>query len=1020
MLFDRRLFLKSLGIIGSSTLVSCDVMAPREKLAAYLTPPAEMIPGRAAYYATVCRACPAGCGILVKTREGRPIKLEGNPAHPVNRGRLCARGQAFVQDLYNPNRIRKPMVIEGGEPKETPWRAAANTVAASLKTARSVGFLTGLESVTFDMLVRDFCAGYDSFAHVVTEPAALVSMAEASRLVFGVREVPRIDLSKADHIVSLGADFLDTWYSPVELTRQWSEAHAATATAGRTLQMDYAGPLRNLTATAADRWHSLRGSETGALALAILRGIFDKKQNTIHIQIRGEIAAAIQRLEGLSGKTELPKTLVEGLVGRLIRARSGLVLFGGSGVTDERAVFVHAAALLTNHLLGAVGKSLSYHRSNALSRVSPEREAVKLLESAGRSGPEVIFIAGANPAYTLPGGSSVQKLLKKAKLVVSLAHTHDETTALADVVLPVHHPLESWGDYDVTGDIAGLMQPVRAPLFDTQHMGDLLILLREMSGQKLPHRDYKGYLTARWATRLDRAIPAPTAQIPDGGPGDPDAGVPAPPPEPSMDDSEWEEMLVRGGFFKPVRPQGAPGLDAAALMKLPAVKPVESAPIELIIPFSTMRYDGRGAGLDWLRETPEPLLQTAWEMPAEVAPDVARRAGIKMGIKTGDLLRIKSGAGEVTVRAHVSKDVAPGTVALAPGGGKRYARHQKDTGNPFALLADTFAPVSGELSLTARGVTVRRQSTGELISVMGSADSEGRLLALDVGLTDFRKGRIPKITRHGQVSPGDKHYEDAEPVPMPHQEKGKTRPKDNIYSLQEHAKHRWGLVVDLDKCTGCSACVVSCYAENNIPVVGPKEVSRGRELSWIRIEKHVFKLGDQEAVRFLPVMCQQCDNAPCETVCPVFASSHTTDGLNAQIYNRCVGTRYCANNCPYKVRRFNFFDYEREALGAEQLNPDVTVRSRGVMEKCTFCIQRIREAQNRTKLTKKPLKDGDIVPACVQTCPAGALSFGDFTKAEWQMTQLARDPRGYRLLDYITNTRPGVVYLRKVTTKEKG
>jgi molybdopterin-containing oxidoreductase family iron-sulfur binding subunit len=251
---------------------------------------------------------------------------------------------------------------------------------------------------------------------------------------------------------------------------------------------------------------------------------------------------------------------------------------------------------------------------------------------------------------------------------------------------------------------------------------------------------------------------------------------------------------------------------------------------------------------------------------------------------------------------------------------------------------------------------------------------------------------------------------------MPHDEIATEGRRDSrtIVKLQEHPEHRWGLVVDLDLCTGCGACSVACYAENNIPVVGSEEVGRGRELSWIRLEKHVFDEGPDERWRFLPVMCQQCDKAPCETVCPVFAAYHTKDGLNAQIYNRCVGTRYCSNNCPYKVRRFNYFDYEREEPGNQQLNPDVTVRSRGVMEKCTFCVQRIREVTNRAKVDKRPVSDGEIQPACVQTCPTGALVFGDFKQQDWTMSRLARDPRGYRLLDFHANTRPGVVYLRKV------
>ena len=246
-------------------------------------------------------------------------------------------------------------------------------------------------------------------------------------------------------------------------------------------------------------------------------------------------------------------------------------------------------------------------------------------------------------------------------------------------------------------------------------------------------------------------------------------------------------------------------------------------------------------------------------------------------------------------------------------------------------------------------------------------------------------------------------------------------PKVDIYPPHFHNKYRWGMIIDLDRCIGCSACVAACYAENNIAAVGKQRIIEGREMAWIRIERYLEEK-ENPGVRFFPMLCQHCENAPCESVCPVYAPHHNNEGMNTQIYNRCIGTRYCSQNCPYKVRRFNFFDYQREKPANQQLNPDVTVRSRGVMEKCTFCIQLIREVQNQHKVTGEPLRDGEIVPACVQTCPTGALVFGDFKNQRWAMSTLARDPRGYRLLDYISNTRPGVVYLRKVDTVdvEKG
>lgn len=1020
MLLDRRIFLKSIGIIGGGTLVSCNTMAPTEKLAAYLTPPKEMIPGIAAYYATVCRACPAGCGILVKTREGRPIKLEGNPAHPVNRGKLCARGQSYVQELYSAVRVRKPLLGQGDKQAPVSWDAAMGEVANRLKTARSVGFLTGLTSAAFTGFLADLGALYGASDHVTLEPAVPSAAIEASRRLFGLNEMPRIDLSDADMVLSIGADFLDAFLSPVELTRQWAERHGAAT--GRKLQLDYAGPRRNLTAAAADRWFPLRSSDAAVFAGRVLKQVFEKRKSSLGADTQ-RIGALVASLSKAVPK-EADVAVADACAARLLSARRPVVLTGGAEVTGVDVAVLHDAALLTNYMLGGLGTVLRFGEGYSLSRVNPEKRAVELIERSVKGEVDVLFVHGADPAYSLP----IADAIAKGKFVVSLAHSMDDTTGQAHVVLPVHHPLESWGDFDVTQNIAGLMQPVRAPLYNTKHVGDVLMDLNRRAGKSLAHKGYKEDLVARWAAMLAPPPPPPPSEL-DAGVSDlPEnegavlsgiAPLPMPtlqpPPPPQLLDEEWEQLLVQGGRFG--KESVSTGLVSLAVSaKVSAMPKKSDGGLELVTVMSPLLYDGRGAVLDWLRETPDPMNQSAWDLPLEVSKDVA----LKVGISDGDLVSVSADGREIKVRALVRDDLAPNTGALPLGGGKALIRYGEETFSPVFLAGPSFDAVSGAQIRSGVPVSIKRISDGKITSVMGSPFSEGRLLALSVGLDDLKADRIPKITRHGEVLPGEVHFAAAESVPMPHEEKAGEKPRDNMHSLQEHAKHRWGLVIDLDKCTGCSSCVAACYAENNIPVVGREEIRRGRELSWIRIEKHILNTKKNPRVQFLPVMCQQCDNAPCETVCPVFAASHTADGLNAQIYNRCVGTRYCANNCPYKVRRFNYFDYKREKPANQQLNPDVTVRSRGVMEKCTFCIQRIRETQNRKKIEGAPLFDGDILPACVQTCPSGAITFGDFNQQDWEMSTLARDKRGYRLLDYQVNTRPGVVYLRKVLTEPDG
>jgi anaerobic selenocysteine-containing dehydrogenase/Fe-S-cluster-containing dehydrogenase component len=974
---DRRTFLELMGAGSASVLAAC-TGAPKQRIYAYLNPPAGVLPGVASYYATVCRGCPAGCGIVVKTREARPIKLEGNPAHPVNRGALCARGQAQIQGLYGRDRVRGPQLRKHGKLVDVEWDEALAAAAEALAQAKRWALVTGIESGTFEDLVGALGESFSGLAHVRYEPVSLAAQKEASRLLFGLDEVPTVELDKADYVLSLGADFLDAWASPVQFARQWSAAHGGP---GRRQFVDYVGPRRNLTATAADAWTRLAPEQIGDFARAVLATLFAARKDRLSSE-QAELAAAWVEQLAPAGQPAGVAPVSQ----RLLAARKPIVLFGGTEVLGADAVSIHAAALLANLLAGALGEAQCYGRDFAQGKVDPESRLVELLDKVGEL--DVLFVYGSNPVHTLPGQVEAARKLAAAKQLIVLAHEHSETTALAHVLLPVHHPLESWGDFEVTSGVAGMMQPVRTPLHDSRHVGDLFIDLARRAGRPLAHEDYRACVAERWAKR----------QL-----------------------TDLTDVLVMGGAFAAAQAGATPRLSAERnSTSLPLVAKSQTKlagqGATLIAPLSTLLFDGREANKDWLLEAPDSLTQSAWEIPAEVAADVARAAGLR----TGDRARLRANGKEVVAAVIVADDLAPGTVALRFGGGRSVGREPPASGNVMSLLANTVDAAGGTLALVQTRVQVARVSGGELASVSGGTDSRQRDLALRVEWQDAKAGRWPIVTRRGDAQPGTKKWQ-GKSLPTVADDlanEGK-RPHDNAYELAKHPEHRWGLSVDLDKCTGCGACVVACFAENNIPMVGRRLLLQGREMQWIRIEKHVFEdEAKARRVRFLPVMCQQCAQAPCETVCPVFAAYHTPDGLNGQIYNRCIGTRYCSNNCPYKARRFNYFDYEREQPANQQLNPDVTVRSRGVMEKCTFCIQRIREATNRAKAEGRQVKDGEIQPACVQTCPTKALVFGDYKQPDSEVSKLARDPRGYRLLDYQVNTRPSVVYLRKLYSDE--
>jgi molybdopterin-containing oxidoreductase family iron-sulfur binding subunit len=456
----------------------------------------------------------------------------------------------------------------------------------------------------------------------------------------------------------------------------------------------------------------------------------------------------------------------------------------------------------------------------------------------------------------------------------------------------------------------------------------------------------------------------------------------------SKDDFEsfWIEAVRRGGHFQEPASRSVRLRPEALQLKFPS--PAFSGEAEglTLVPYPSLAfYDGRMANRPWLQEMPDPLTQFVWDSWLEIHPEDAKR----FSIKKNDLVRVKSPTGEVTLPAHISVGVRPGSVAVPIGQGhSAYGRYAEKTGvNVLPLLSGEAEARSGGLIWVGTRVVV--SATGakhHLVSTAGSDRSHGREIVQTIPLAVLQKG--------GEEKKAPYHL---------HQ----------MYPDHDHPQHRWGMVIDLNACTGCNACVVACSAENNIPIMGKEQVELGREMSWIRIQRYDEGSTTHPDHHFIPMLCQHCDKAPCETVCPVYATYHNPEGLNVQVYNRCVGTRYCSNNCPYKVRRFNWFTAEWPEPLNLQLNPDVTVREMGVVEKCTFCVQRIRVGELKAKAEERKVRDGEIVPACAQTCPTHAIVFGDLNDAESEVSKLAKNPRGYHVLEHL-NTQPAITYLKKI------
>ncbi|VUZ86646.1 formate dehydrogenase subunit alpha [Candidatus Methylomirabilis lanthanidiphila] len=930
---------------------------------------------------------PGRCGMLVKTLEGRAVKVEGNPDHPVNRGRLCARGQASLQGLYNPDRIRQPLLKDtSGRFKPLSWDEAEGWLATRLQELherrQGIVWLTPHMTGALDHLIDRWLQAFGSQRRLRYEPFAYDAIRVANKRMFGLDTIPTYDLQSSQRIVSFGSDFLETWISPVMYAREFAAMRAYKH--GRMGRFIFIGPRRSLTAANADRWVAVPPGTEGMMALGMIRviiaeGLWRGAPKGEIEQIKGLVDRYTPRL--VSQAAEVTPEDLEALARLFAQADPGLALAGGIAGDGQQATATVVAVNLLNYVTGNIGRTVRFGPLSSLGRLSSHREMVDLIQAMNDGKISALFFSEVNPIFSLPGSAGFEQALGQVPLVVSCSSFMDETTAKAALVLPTHTPLESWGDDEPWEGLHGLMQPAMEPVFQTKSLGDLLLSLAKRHGgaqaEAFAEGSFYELLRNRWR-EIHRRI-RPETEF----------------------ETFWSEALQRGGVFQEVHPRSV-SLNLGALPDTLHGLQVLDQPDGLILVSypSINHFDGRGANRPWLQELPDPLTQLTWDGWLDIHPEDAQR----LTISEGDLLNVKSAHGEIELPAHLSTGVRRGTVTAPIGQGHtaygRYADPQdpnatgfsekRRSGNPFALLAAQPESDSGGLLLS---ITVTLTNTGlkyPLASVSGSTRQHDRGIAQAVPLETIARGL--EGNGHGSQE---------------------TRVVRQMYPPHEHPHHRWGMAVDLNACIGCSACVVACYAENNIPVVGKEQLVRGREMSWIRIERFEEGPADRPAIRFIPMLCQHCDNAPCEPVCPVYATVHNAEGLNIQVYNRCVGTRYCSNNCPYKVRRFNWFTYPWPEPLHLQLNPDVTVRESGVMEKCTFCIQRITAGKAKAKDEGRPVRDGEIVPACAQTCPTRAIVFGDLKDPASEVSRLSQGPRRYRVLEHL-NTQPAITYLKKI------
>ena len=960
--FSRRSFLKLAATAGAAAAVPGCQPAAR-KLIPYVVPDENVIPGVPQFYATTCTECGAGCGVVARIREGRVIKLEGNPADPIGKGTICARGHAALQGVYNPDRLRNPMRRQGSSLKTLSWEDAEKLLNDALKAATAKGkdrvayIGPAHQGPTLRAITEAWLAAYQSKRGIFYEAISESPARDAAEMCFGRRDLPVYHLDKAEVLISFGADFNETWRSPVELARQFAGFRAPQMRRGK-LAIGYAyyvSPRMSVTAGRCDEWIPAPAGAEAAIALSVLNVILSQGWVSPNAQV--DVAGlksfvASYDPASVSQQTGVPAKIIEAMGERFGKADGAVALAGG----DDPAT--HAAAYVLNVVTGNLGRTMEFLEGMPPEPETRTNDIVAALDSMRNGEVDVLFIAETNPVFTMPPAWRAAEAIQKVPLVVWAGGVPGETAEYAHLLLPLHHPLEDWRDTFPRAGVHGLGQPVMQPVFWSKPLGDLLITSARESGAKnaAPWENSQDALRSAW-TKLN----------------------------PKAADAEgfWIQSLREGGYFETAQ-QAQVKLNVAALKTSPASRQLPK--LVLAAYPHPFLYDGRGADKPWLQEVPEPVTQIVWDSWAEIHPETARQ----YGISTNQVVEIRSSEGVIKTSALVSERVCKGVVAIPTGQGHTaLGRYAKGVGaNPFALLKP--GQWSAPITITPT------HDTHELATALFKDHQLGRSIVEAQTVTELASGVQPREWQEPEV-------------PKPHE----------MYPNWEYPTHQWGMTIDANACTGCSACVAACYAENNIPVVGREEVLNNRIMSWIRVERfYPEKKYEHQPLLFLaPMLCQQCHHAPCEPVCPVFAAYHTQEGLNGQVYNRCVGTRYCENNCPYKVRRFNWWEPEWPEPLNYQLNPDVTVRGAGVMEKCTFCVQRIRHAEINAMIEKRPVRDGEIVPACVQTCPTHAISFGDMNDKNSEMMKRRvaahNEQRAYASLKEL-NTQPAITYLREL------
>ncbi len=972
---SRRKFLALVGASAALAGAGCSDYRSKGDIIPYNKMPEEITVGKANYYASTSTACSHGCGVLIKTREGRPIKVDGNPDHPVSKGKTCAKCQASILSLYDPERLKFPMrkSRNGGFLKST-WQHVDDEIINALNKIgnKQIAFVSQrIISPTGKKVLDDFVKQYPNTKIYSYELFDEQIRNSAWQKCYGINKFPLISWDKAKVILGLETDFLGTDGNKVETSRLYTQGREVN-NLKKFNRLYVAESTLSVTGMNSDYRFRLRPDAQFEFVMCLLNEI-----NKNGISVPGSLPLGGYSLKSFAGKYSLSLKNLKQLVKDLASAKGESVIYAGRTLPEN----VHIAVNLLNE---ALGNTALYRTDSIDVDVLPllKHEEIKELVNdmnAGNVG--MIIHYDSNPVFHFPDDLGYKDALKKVPVVVSITGSQNDSSELGNYTLPLSHDFESWGDAKTRTGFYSFQQPVIDPIFSTRQKEAILLTWLKGKPVVFDEMVYHKYLMNNWQNNL-----YPTFNT-------------------KMTFTEfWNAGLHDGIAILEEEPDSFGSFNSSALSELQnAVK--ASSKYIVVLRESYQAGDGKFLNNGWLLELPHPVSKITWDNYAAVSHNTAK----DLGIKSNDMIAIRVGDRKLEIPAFIQPGTADKTITIELGFGRKVVGivgtgvgfnanvlRSKSAGiSPWIYLANNVSKSGSSYHLVA---TMEHHMFGEALT---KDAAQKRKIIQEGTVKEYQK---------------DAHFLNTEnPVKM-----------ESLYNPHEYPGVKWGMAVDLNKCVGCGDCVVACNAENNIPIVGKDQVAVSREMQWLRVDRYYSGSIDDPVTSNQIMLCQQCDNAPCENVCPVAATTHSPDGLNQMIYNRCVGTRYCSNNCPYKVRRFNFFNYrdhfkdnyQQSHLLSLVYNPEVTVRSRGVMEKCTFCIQRIMEARSNAIEEHRPLKGSDVRTACQDACNTEAIKFGDMNDKDSEFYKKYRTHElGYYVLEDV-NTRPNVTYIAKLRNIE--